>query len=513
MERFLERHRDQIIGTLSGFDRVLFRGTLRSLCYLKGLEAFLATHRIRRSEFGTYVKSLSDLIKGRAAEIARQHGRPYLYLKSSTESKEEVAQRIAQKDQIREGLVCVLTCVEPCRSYSLRKDAEKKHLLLVHAQRKCLHIYFYYVDREFGLMHVRLETWLPFTIQVCLNGREYLARRLAKAGIGFEQRDNCFTRIDDLPRAQAMLDDLITRRWERMLNALAKRVNPLFDPKSGLDLFGYYWTLRQSEYATDVMFRSERDLKAIYPSLVQHAMMQFRCKDVMRFLGQRTNVRFNGEASSDLLERPEGIRIKHRIEGNSLKMYDKQKSVLRIETTINNPRCFKVYREVVRKGQAGMGWIPMRKGLADLTRRVEVCRAANERYLEALSVVRQPAPTHEVLDPVSQRVVKEGQAYRGLRPIDRDEARLFEAVLKGEHLIQGFRNRDLLRLLDPKASEDPSKRRRVASQITRQIRIMRGHRLIRKVPRTHYYRITPKGHHVMATALKLRDIDVASIAA
>lgn len=513
MERFLERHRARVIGTLSGFDRVLFRGTLRSLSYLAGLEAFLATHRVRYRDFAAYVEGLTQQIKARAQRIAEEQGRPYVYLASSTPSKEDIARDIAQRDGIHEGLVCVLACVEPCQSYSLRKDAPTQKLVLVPAQRKCLHLYFYYVDREFGLMHVRLETWLPFSIQVCLNGRDYLARRLDKAGIGYEQRDNCFVRIEDLPRAQAMLDDLIPRRWDRFLSALARRVNPLLDRQSGLDLRGYYWTIRQSEYATDVMFGGAGDLDAVYPALVSHALTQFRCRDVMRFLGRRPDVRFRGEVTSDIRERPEGVRVKHWVDGNSIKMYDKQKSVLRIETTINNPRSFRVYREVTRKGRACMGWVPMRKGLADIARRVAVSRAANQRYLEALSVVQQPAPTREVLDPVSRRVVKQGRPYRGLRPISHEEAALFGAILQGGHLVQGFRNRDLLRILRPGDHDDPAARRRVAGQITRQIRLLRAHGLIRKVPGTHYYRITTKGHRVMTTAIALRDTDVASIAA
>src|SRR5262249_59985289 len=147
--------------------------------------------------------------------------------------------------------------------------------------------------------------------------------------------------------------------------------------------------------------------------------------------------RFEGEVTTSLLDRTEGVRIKHRVGDNSIKMYDKQGCVLRIETTINDPRMFQVFREATRKGQAVLAWIPMRNGLADIARRVAVSRAANRRYLEALSVVKRPAPTRAVLDPVSRRLVKEGRPYRGLRPITEEEATGFEAILQGEHLVQG----------------------------------------------------------------------------
>ena len=194
-------------------------------------------------------------------------------------------------------------------------------------------------------------------------------------------------------------------------------------------------------------------------------------------------------------------------------MYDKQESVLRIETTINNPRMFQVFRERTRKGRVALGWVRMRKGLADIARRVEVSRASNQRYLEALSVVNKPAPTQDVLDPVSRPIIKENRRYRGLRPITPDDASLFRAVLRGEHLLKGFRNRDLRRYLSSCDETDQVAVRRVSGRITRQLRMLRAHGLIRKVSRSSYYRITPKGHHVMTTALRIRDLDLAQIPA
>jgi hypothetical protein len=513
MDPFLDQHRDVILGTLSGFDRILFRGTLLSISYRDGMDRFLGAHHILYKDFGTFTEGLTQRIKDQALHVAEAAGRPYIYLESTAESKDELVQRIIRIDGITKGLVCVLGCVEPCQTFQIRSDPQTKHIELAAAQRKCLHYYFYYLDREFGLIHLRLQSWAPFSIQVCLNGREYLARRLAKADIGFEQRDNCFSRIDDLPKAQAMLDDLIDRKWDHFLNALARRVNPLLAPEAGLDLRGYYWTIRQSEYATDVMFRSDEDLAALYPALLDHALHHFGCRDVLRFLGRRLTARFGDEATTSLLDRTEGVRIKHRVGDNSIKMYDKQGCVLRIETTINDPRMFKVFRETTRGGQAVLTWLPMRKGLADIARRVEVSRAANQRYLEALSVVKRPAPTQEVLDPVSRRVVKEGRAYRALRPITEEEAALFEAVLKGEHLVQGFRNKDLRPLLAAEDEKDPVRRRRSSGRITRQLRLLRAHGLIRKVSTTSYYRVTSKGHRVMTTALRIRALDVARIAA
>jgi hypothetical protein len=321
-------------------------------------------------------------------------------------------------------------------------------------------------------------------------------------------------RIDDLPRAQQMMDDLLDRKWERLLTALAGRVNPLLARASGLDLYGYYWSLRESEYATDVMFQDAAALARVYPALVDHAIKRFGCHDVLRFLGRRTTPRrFAGEASASYLERAEGLRVKHWVEENSIKMYDKHGSVLRIETTINNVRRFKVRRMTEWNGVRRMRWIPMRWGLADLDRRVEVSRAANERYLEALAVVNVPSPARELLDAVSRPVVKDRRPYRPLRPVNREEAKVFAVVLGGQFLLQGFRNRDLRQRLGEARASDPQESRRQSGRITRWLRLLRAHGLIRKVSGTRYYRVTPEGQRIMGAALKIRDADVAKLVA
>jgi hypothetical protein len=212
-------------------------------------------------------------------------------------------------------------------------------------------------------------------------------------GIGYEKHDNCFTRIDNLERAQQLFDLMNQQAWAGWLEKLAASIHPFLRAKSDLHFKPYYWSLGQGEYATDILFRDASVLKEIYPALLQHAIHHFQCKDVLRFLGRRISGLFNGEVRSHMGSRVEGVRIKHWVEENSIKMYDKAGSVLRIETTINNTRRFKVRRRVTRQGQKTMTWVQMRKGVVDIRRRVEVCRGANARYLDALAVVGDSTPS------------------------------------------------------------------------------------------------------------------------
>lgn len=513
MERFLKRHEGRIKGIISGFDRILFRGALRSINYSQGLEIWLSSRGILMKNFAPYAEGLSQRLKEHARKLAERQGRPFIYLESSKQSKEDVARGIMQKQGIKKGLICVLSCVELCRSYTVRKDWKAKLIGMLLLERKCLHLYFYYFDPEFGFMHVRLQTWLPFNLQVCINGWDFLERRLLRAGIGYEKRDNCFAHIDDLAKAQKIMDQLVERKWAGWLQSWARQVNPLINPKTGLSLRSYYWTMSQGEYATDILFKDAASLKEIYPILIRHAISNFGCEDILRFLGRRISARFNGEIKTELKRRKEGVRIKHWIEENWIKMYDKVGSVLRIETTINNPRRFKVYRRAVRKGQHVMAWLPMRKGVVDIRRRVELSRAANERYLEALSVVGETQPSYKLLDPVSKRIVRDGQPYRPIHPISPEDSKLLAAVMHGEFLLQGFRNADLRARLESSAEQNSISHRKAAARITRKLRLLRAHGLIRKVSRTQYYRLSEKGQLVASTSLTFRDKELAVLKA
>jgi hypothetical protein len=412
-------------------------------------------------------------------------------------------------------LVAILSCVEPCRSYVLNRNRATKHLELVAAPRKCLHYYFYLVHPTFGPMHLRLQTWLPQKIQICLNGRDWLARQLDAAGIGYLKKDNAFVAIDDFGRAQALLDEQLKVHWPLELDALVRQFHPVHAERFGLPHpQPYYWTIEQSEWATDLIFKSPACLAALYPRLVHHGITTFGSRDVLRFLQQKVpaqggvNGNFAGEVVSDLKQRPEGMRIKHSCGKNSVKMYDKQGQVLRVETTIHDAGGLKAYRP---NSEGTPQWLPLRKGIADLHRRCELSQAANERYLEALGSVESPTPLEKLSAPLCRGVVKEGRRYRALNPLSEEDARVLEAVQRGEHLISGFRNRDIRQLLygDPPPEEET--RRSQSNRVGRLLGLLRAHGLIKKVTKTHRYQVTESGRIRIAAISAARKATVEKL--
>ena len=166
MHEFIARHQEQIVGVLSGFDRVVFRGTLRPIAYAEGMRRYLRVTHVLLKDFGRHVAQVSDRVKEASLAQARALGRPVKYLPSSQTDKDAVARRIMATDGITQGLVGVLTCVEPCQSFEIRRDRETQKLVVEASYRKCLFLYHYWVHPVLGFMHARIQTWFPFAIQV-----------------------------------------------------------------------------------------------------------------------------------------------------------------------------------------------------------------------------------------------------------------------------------------------------------------------------------------------------------
>jgi hypothetical protein len=512
MDPFLQQHASSVTGSLSGWDRLRFRGTLRMLANITGLSRFLGYTGRLFKDFGTYAHEFSRQARAASLAVAESAARPIVHLNDPSVSKEQTARDIAQRDGIKEGLIGVLTAVEPCWSYNIQSNRKTGHLDLIHQYRKCQHLYHYQIHPVLGFMHLRLQTWLPFNITVNVNGREWLGRQMDAAGIGYKRHENCFTSIGDLPAAQALLDGQVKLDWAGTLGPVAdEAVNPFRKTLVGKFDIPYYWSLDQSEWATDVLFRSPGELARLYPSLIRHGIESFGSKEVMRFMGRSVargiTPRFSGEVTSDVCHRPEGVRIKHRVNQNSVKMYDKAGSVLRVETTLNNVKDLKSPRLVNGKKV----WMSMRKGVADIPKRAEVSAASNGRYLEALSAVKTPLPLKTLTEKLGQPVQWKDKQTRGLNLLAREDAALLQAAGRGEFLINGLRNRDLQILLYAKPTDDPKEKRRRSGQVTRKLRMLRAHGLIQKLPHTHRYMVSEKGRQVITALLAAREADIEKL--
>ena len=515
MERFIARYRSVIIGVLTGFDRLVFRGTLLPLVRDGGMFFFLERAGIRLLDFKTYVTSTSERVKEAAYAEARRLDRPVRYLESSATDKEKLAEKLLAEQPVERGLICVLTSVEPCMSFEYHRSPNRDERGLRLRPRKCLHLYKYFLHPQFGFMSVRLQTWFPFSIQICLNGREWLARQLRhRRRSDFKRADNCFTWLGNPEFAQRLMDEQLATDWPQALEAIARAVNPLHQTIFKPWPMPYYWSAYQTEWATDLIFKNPRTLADLYPPLARHAREHFKSPDVMRFLGRKAHGNFTGEIVTSFKNRPEGVRVKHWVRGNSIKMYDKAGSVLRVETTIARTSDFKVLRPLHDRPQGKLAWRPLRKGVADLHRRAQLSQRSNDTYLDALAAVDDSTPCAKLFDAVASPVSYNQRRVRALRLADPHELALLQAVARGEFATAGFRNRDIRALIHPSPVSTASLEvRRESARTSRQLRILRAHGLITKIPKTHRYRLTQKGQLLTAALFATRRASIKQLLA
>jgi hypothetical protein len=499
--RFTQRFADAIVDTLDCHDRVIFKGYLPfgSDDHLNGwVDGALG---LRRKDFLPFVEFWSKELVAHAQQCAAQAGAGYYYFEHCPDKKKFVDQLLRQR-RGDDGLVAVL-CVKEC-GRTVKLVGGQGRPRLVFARRPHRVLYFYFLDPQFGLVHFRLQTWFPYAIQVYVNGHDWLARQLLQKRSGFVQQDNAFTQIDDFPCAQRLARKFPHLPWVKILHRWAQQFQPLLG-RRWLGQRDYYWVIDQAEFSTDLLFKDRAALARLYPELLHHALRNFSAEDILTFLGRRLHTRFDGAVLTDCKkDRVPGARIKHRVKNNWLKMYDKFGLILRIETVINQPREFKVRRRCTRNGRSRMLWCPMNKGVANFYHYHAVAHAANRRYLDGLANVQPDNRLGELLDRVSKPAALHGRRRRPLHVLHPREQELFRVVLRGEHRLHGFRNRDLLRHLFPRLARSAAERRRRTVRVARLLQLLRAHGLIAKVPRSYRYQITSKGETVMNASLYLR---------
>lgn len=506
MTSFVTKHAQCITGVLQCFDRLVFHGHLQPIASPRGLAAHLVRLGIRVADFFRVGKLWQARLIGHAKATAGRARRPFVYLQTK-QRKEDLVQRLLREHPTQGGLVCVLEAVEAFNSFRLIGRPEAP--CVKPSRRKGAVLYYYYLDRDFGLIHVRLQTFAPFTIQICLNAHHWLARQMRRHRIRFQQHDNAFLWVGDPGRAQALADQFVRQDLITVFHHWASRANILLSDV--LRDFEYYWVVDQAEYSTDVLFKERRILSPLFSRLALWAAVCLSPAALGSFLGKRLDTRFLGEVEGDLRRRFQGRRVKHRVNRNSIKAYDKAGSVLRVETTINDPADFHRRRYDPRTKTCRL--YPLRKGLADFRRVEEIGRGANQRYLETLSHIDAPPTLGRDVLRCGQPVQNHGRRVGGFNLLDEATLRLFRAVLDGGHHLRGFMNRDVRPVLYGPPLDDPAENRRRAARVTRRLQKLRAHGLIAKIPRTRRWRVTDRGRAVMTHALLLSDQLVPEILA
>lgn len=498
-QQFTNQWHSHVSLQLSCFDRVILTGYLPFWspgCVNRWIGGGLG---ILHKDFIPQMKCLSEQLVDSAKQLAAQAGAPFHYLQGRCR-KEAFINRISRERHDPEGLIAVLCTPESCRTVKLVSGKGRPTMQFAYRQQRVL--YFYLNDRQFGRMFVRIQTWFPWRIQVYVNGHDWLARQLHKRGIGFEQRDNAFLSVDNPQAAQRIADSFAALSWPAVLDRFARQFNPLLS-HPWLKGRAYSWVIDQVEYSTDVLFNDRTVLSALYPRLLDHAVVCFRAQDIMTFLGRKLHPLYEGEVlTSCRKERVPGARIKHRVGDNWLKMYDKFCRMLRIETVINNPKGFKRPETIPGPDGPQVVWKQLAKSVRHFQRYLEIARSTNLRYLDALAAVQDTRAGYTKVHKLVQSQEHAGRRYAGFNVAKKDDVDLFAAILAGEHHLRGFRSEDIRMALYGPCS-DPLIRRRKAQAVSRRLKRLHVRGLIAKIPRSHRWRTSVTGQRLLSQVVSL----------
>ncbi len=503
MKQFLHKFNSVVKGVLSGFDRLIFRGNLLPLCHVAGMRSQLNRQGILLKDFKVHATSLSSTISKQSKESVLNQGKPFDYLSKASTNKKEIAEKLLNQDATK-GLLCGFSAVEPCNSYLVHGDKASHKLILEKKPRKCLHVYYYINHAVFGFMHVRLQTWYPFQVQVYVNGREWLAQQLIKANLGFKKVENCFVDLEDFTKTQELMNLQLEVNWPPLLDRISSMIAPDLLNILGLN-YGYYWSVHQSEWASDVTFNSQSDLERFSQLMIHHSMMTFKSQDVMKFLGRKLtssgNIHggFTQQVISSVIKREEGARIKFAVGNNSTKYYDKHGNG-RFETTLNNVTGFKVFRSKQNDPDSKPEWLNLRKSVADIKRRSEIGQSVNNRLMDAISSVDIEDDFQSVVRPITMRAEIGGRKVRGLNPTKQDDLELLETIIQAKYNINGFQNRDIRsQLFSDGGSKEEVKKQ--SAKVSRLFRLLRAHGLIKKVRGSNRYHLTNKARKIIPAVI------------
>ncbi len=489
-----EKYKEQITGIISCFDRVILQANLSQWGYSEGMTSFAVNNYIRIFDFPAFALSVREALNNNILSIAKENNIQIEYIrKPSVFSKEENIQKIINEKNITEGIVHIYSVLEPCLYY---KPYYNKNTNLSSLRTKdglCLHYYIYFIDKDLGLCFLRIPTYIPFRLQFYFNGHNLLAHKLKNKDISYHMIDNAFLNISDFTKAQLLSDNFRTEDIHQFLNILTDKYLPFLKKYNQ----SYRWGIMQAEYSTNIIFKDQSNFQLFYQDLIYKITLSVKPDNISTFLGKKLSPFYQGEIGNNFINhRILGTRIKHRKGDNHIKIYDKFSTILRIETTVNSITDFIHFRQIVKKdGTKTNGFAKMKKNIYSMYALGQLLKNSNSRYLEFISSFQDNTMGNKNLLEISKPVYLDDRSLKGFNFFNPFDLKLLLSISRGEFLINGFRNKDIRAFLTGLSS----------SSISRVLKRLLLHHIIKKVNKSYKYYITKLGKAIIATALQLKE--------
>jgi hypothetical protein len=464
-------------------DRLYLNGYLPSLATGGGLIRFLTEHLGKPIPSPVLLGQITQSWVEGVKRWTSQQGIPLIHFQHG-ERKDEVAQRLRQQRGVRDQVVFLGVAQEKAQTFSGRKEGntfryDRDKAVYVN------HYYFYIDDQDFGPIFLKVCSYAPWSLKLCLNGHEWAKRQMQKQGVAFETLDNGFRSCADPGRLQETCDRLGAEDIERLFRKWLDRL-PL--PLSAQDReAGYDWQLSiwQMEVSLTQIFDRPQRGREFFEEVMRDNLDLGRPDRLQLIFDRKVTKATPGSFRTRVMQ--EGVHPSLHIQYKNfdLKQYFKEGRGLRTEGTFRNPKDFEV-----NKGLANLPYL-QRLGRHINRRLLEVERVSHNCGLSGDSIQRVVQPT----------ITEEGHRAPGLKFGDPRVMALWVALSLFTHLIQGFRNRDLRGHVADLLGLDLGSY--TAAKMTYDLRRLRLKGLIYRPPRAHRYFLTPHGWKVARLMTRL----------
>ena len=479
----LDRH---VTFEIESIDRMYLNVYQPRLQYPRGAAAFFHYHRGHTFASSALMAPMTRSFVAAIDEFIEAHGLDLVHF-GKDQRKDDVTQSYLAEHDGSERVLYVGRAQEKAsvmrteRRYDPRTGAS--YAWLVKASALVNHFYFYCFDAEFGPFFIKFCSYFPYNAKLCINGHEWAKRQAAKKGIGFTPLDNGFAAVDDPARLQAICDRLGPHQIDALLRKWLRRLPHPFTRADYTAGYRYEISILQAEFALTQMLDAPVTGRIFFEQVIRDNLDLGRPDQVGLIFARRIHTGHKQHTPGKFRTRiiTSGVTPSLHVDykHSTIKQYHKQGRALRTETTINNPGDFN-----------------LRKGLTNLTAMRKVGFTANRRLLHVEHISHDPAAGHHAFMAVTAPTNIGGQHAAGLRFGDPRAQALLAVLLVFRLHPNGFTNADLRHHLTQMLGQNPDTW--PAGRATYDLRRLRLHGLIERIPHTHRYRVTDIGlHHAM----------------
>jgi len=471
---------EHVVFELESIDRVYLNVYVPRLQREGGVAAFFRFHRGHLFASSALMDPISKEFVGRLEGFAKQQRVPVVQFRKG-ERKDDVAAEFLKKFKGEEGVLFIGKAQEKTRVLRTERRHNSKtgatYPWLTRSTAMVNHFYIYCVDRDFGAFFLKFCTYFPYNAKLCLNGHEWLKRQLKQRKIGFEALDNGLLSCDDPKRAQALSDALSAEKIDALLRKWLRRLPHPYSPADRKAGYRYQISILQAEFSLTQVLDRPAAGRLFFEEIIRENLDIGRPSQVQLIFARRVNTRTPGRFRTRVIT--EGVIPSLHVDYKSsrIKQYFKLNCALRTETTINNTRDF------------GIG-----KRLKNLPALREVGFQANRRLLDVQTIAHDCFIGQQAYEQVVHPIECDGQRASALRFDDPRVQALFSALVMFSPHLNGFCHRQLREHLAQLLGLDPATY--PPGRMTYDLRRLRLHGLIRRIPGTHRYHVTAQGLRV-----------------